>query len=112
MTEPGSIQDVDCMCCVCMLLWAFWYTSGMCQHCYAILSLQTYYFMYVCRSVMGHYSEYNNCNSIYMLCPCSDSTSALKSDSVHCTQEAVGMPVMKFIDLFQNDVTASHVLYC
>ena len=26
-----------------------------------------------------------------------DSTSALEPDSVHCTQEAVGMPVMKFI---------------
>ena len=44
---------VECMCCVCMLFCAFWYTSGICQHCYAILSFQTYYIMYVCRSVMG-----------------------------------------------------------
>ena len=50
-------------------------------------------------SVMRHYSERNHCSSIYMICPCSvtDSTSALEPDSVHCTQEAVGMPVMKFI---------------
>ena len=34
-----------------------------------------------------------------MICPCSvpDRTSALKPDSVLCTQEAVGMPDMKFI---------------
>ena len=81
MIEPGSIQ-VCGLCCV----------SGI-QVVYANSVIPYCLFKHYILFVMRHYSEYSNCNSIYMICPCSDSTSALEPDSVHCTQEAVGMPV-------------------
>ena len=68
-----------------------WYISGSVYH--IVFSNVTCYFLGMSvGSVIRHYSD---CSSMYMICPCSvpDSTSALEPDSVHCTQEAVGMPV-------------------
>ena len=44
-----------------------------------------------------------------MICPCSDSTSTLEPDSVHCTQEAVGMPVMKFMRYSAENNTLAEI---
>ena len=85
---------VDCMCSVCVCCSVrpvYKYARSVIPYC----RFKHNIFIYVCRSVMGHYTEYNNCNSMYMICPCSvlDSTSTLEPDTVLCTQEAIGMPV-------------------